>query len=303
MRLRVGLIGLGDVWQMRHAPALRALADRFEVRAICDQVRHRAEQAAAEFDAEAVDGYHALVHREDIDAVLVLSPQWFGPLPILAACESGKAVYCAAGLDLDAERSRSRSSIAWRRRASPSWPSSPQSPGAGHDPAEGIDRHATGRAPAAVLSPAIGGRFAGQRPAWPLAAARRRFAHLLEQVDWCRYVVDRRADVRDGRGPSDRRWRWRRRLPDDEPRLFAARNAGHRPGRPDQLRPLHSPGLAGGHLLSPAGRAAGVVRARHRLRRSARHVGVVRRGGPASGVAGQRAADRRAASDASSTAR
>ena len=107
MRLRVGLVGLGDVWQMRHAPALRALADRFEVRAICDPVRHRAEQAATEFDAEAVDGYHVLVQREDIDAVLVLSPHWFRALPILAACESRKAIYCAVGLDLDADEAES----------------------------------------------------------------------------------------------------------------------------------------------------------------------------------------------------
>ena len=103
MRLRAGLIGLGDLWQTRHAPALRALADRFEVRAICDPVRHRAEQAAADFHCDAVDGYHVLVQREDIDAVLVLSPQWFRELPILAACESGKAVYCAVGLELDAD--------------------------------------------------------------------------------------------------------------------------------------------------------------------------------------------------------
>jgi predicted dehydrogenase len=107
MRIRLGLIGLGDVWQLRHAPALRALADRFEVRAVCDPVRHRAEQAAAEFHAEAVDGYHVLVQREDVDAVLVLSPQWFRALPILAACESGKAIYCAVGLDLDAEEADS----------------------------------------------------------------------------------------------------------------------------------------------------------------------------------------------------
>ncbi|MBU4399654.1 MAG: Gfo/Idh/MocA family oxidoreductase [Planctomycetes bacterium] len=107
MRLRVGLIGLGDFWQTRHAPALRALSDRFEVRAICDQVRHRAEQAAAGFHAEAVDGYHVLVQREDIDAVLVLSPQWFRELPILAACDSGKAVYCAAGLELAPDEAQS----------------------------------------------------------------------------------------------------------------------------------------------------------------------------------------------------
>ena len=106
MKLRVGLVGLGDVWYQRHAPALRALADRFEVRAVCEQVGHRADQAAAEFSAAAVDGYRALARREDIDAILILSPQWYGALPILAACESGKAVYCAAGLDLEPEEAQ-----------------------------------------------------------------------------------------------------------------------------------------------------------------------------------------------------
>ena len=77
------------------------LADRFEVRAVCDQVAHRAQQAAAEFNAAAVDGYRALAHREDLDAVVILSLQWYGALPILAACDAGKAVYCAAGMDLE----------------------------------------------------------------------------------------------------------------------------------------------------------------------------------------------------------
>lgn len=106
MRLRVGLVGLGNSWQRRYAPALRALADRFEVRAVCDEVVHRAETAAGELAAAVVDGYRALARREDLDAVLILSPQWYGPLPILAACESGKAVYCASGLDLEPEAAR-----------------------------------------------------------------------------------------------------------------------------------------------------------------------------------------------------
>jgi len=106
VNLRVGLVGLGDVWHQRHAPALRALADRFEVRAICDQVGHRAEQAARQFSAVAVDGYRALAGREDLEAVLILSPQWFGALPILAACESGKAVYCATGLQLEPDEAQ-----------------------------------------------------------------------------------------------------------------------------------------------------------------------------------------------------
>lgn len=106
MRLRVGLIGLGEAWEQRHRPALRALADRFEVKAVCEQVHHRAELAAAEFAAEAADGFRALIRREDIDAVLILSAEWYGWLPILAASDAGKAVYCGSGLHLRAEQAR-----------------------------------------------------------------------------------------------------------------------------------------------------------------------------------------------------
>lgn len=106
MKLRVGLIGLGEVWELRHRTALRALADRFELRAVFDQVAHRAEQAAVEFQAVCVDGFRELIAREDIDAVLMLSSQWHGALPILAACDCGKAVYCASSLDLPPEVAR-----------------------------------------------------------------------------------------------------------------------------------------------------------------------------------------------------
>lgn len=100
MRLRVGLVGLGDAWEQRHKPALRTLADRFEVRAVADQVGLRARLAASEFGVDAVDGFRALASREDIDAVLMLAPQWYGALPVLAACQWGKAIYFGGNLQL-----------------------------------------------------------------------------------------------------------------------------------------------------------------------------------------------------------
>ena len=103
MKLRAGLIGLGTAWEKRHRNALRALSDRFEVRVICEQVAHRAQKAANEFGADTVDGYHALARRDDIDVVLMLSPQWYGALPIYAACEAGKAIYCASAMDMTAD--------------------------------------------------------------------------------------------------------------------------------------------------------------------------------------------------------
>lgn len=101
MKLRLGLIGLGKDWQTRHLPALRLLQDRFEVRAIYGSVAHLADQVAREFRADRVDGYRALIDREDVDAVMMLESDWYGMLPLLAACDAGKAVYCSSEIDFE----------------------------------------------------------------------------------------------------------------------------------------------------------------------------------------------------------
>jgi predicted dehydrogenase len=106
MKLRVGIVGLGSQWDTRYLPALRALADRYEVRGVCEQVSHLAKRAAGELGTVAVDGYRALAARDDIDALLYLSDQWFGTAPILAACDFGKAVYSAISFPVDPEEAR-----------------------------------------------------------------------------------------------------------------------------------------------------------------------------------------------------
>lgn len=104
MKLRLGLIGLGEAWSQRHRPSLRMLQDRFEVRAIYSDVPLLGEQAAREFGAVHCDGYRTLVQRSDVDAVLILENLWQGWLPVLAACDAGKAVYWAADFDFAEER-------------------------------------------------------------------------------------------------------------------------------------------------------------------------------------------------------
>jgi len=101
MKLRVGVVGVGPAWESRHLPALRALSDRFEVRAVCDPVQHRAKQVAQQFNASVHDGFRLLSSREDIDSILQLSARFYGTTPIYAACDQGKAVYCAAAIDMD----------------------------------------------------------------------------------------------------------------------------------------------------------------------------------------------------------
>lgn len=102
MKLRAGIVGLGRTWESRYLPALRTLADRFEVRGVCEEVSHRAERAARELGAIPVDGYRALAARDDIDVILCLADQWYGVNPILAACSEGKAVYSAISFPLEA---------------------------------------------------------------------------------------------------------------------------------------------------------------------------------------------------------
>jgi predicted dehydrogenase len=186
MRLRVGIVGLGGQWESRYLPALRSLADRFEVRGICEQVAHLAARAASAVNATAVDGFRTLAARDDIDAILYLADQWYGATPILAACEHGKAVYSAISLPFDAEEARllrsrvEESGIAFM--------------------AELPRRHA----PATVrLKELIATRLGPPRmlfchrrvplAAGPAAASSRDEASeardLMELVDWCRYVV------------------------------------------------------------------------------------------------------------------
>ncbi|MFV2068596.1 MAG: Gfo/Idh/MocA family protein [Pirellulales bacterium] len=187
MKLRLGVVNLGTSWQSRYAPALRTLNEWFEVRAIYEPVGHRAEQAAREFSARTEDGFRALTQREDIDAIAVLAPAWHGWLPILAACDAGKAVYCAADLDLDPEQVRyvkqrvEETGIAFT--------------------AELPCRLAPATLRLKELIATQLGRprllFCHRRyvvePAGSSKSRAWRMGDLVEAIDWCRYLVDRQA--------------------------------------------------------------------------------------------------------------
>ena len=83
------------------------MKDRFTVTAVYDQVARRAEIEAGQVGAKAVDGLIALIDRDDVDVVYLLTPQWFGLHPIEVACALGKPIYCAlplAGVDDELER-------------------------------------------------------------------------------------------------------------------------------------------------------------------------------------------------------
>lgn len=186
MKLRVGLVGVGNAWEISHRPALRALSDRFEVRAVYEQVAHHARSVAAEFGCTPVDGFRALAARKDIDAVLVLSKHWYGTLPIFAACDAGKAVYCTTGLGLDpsqAEQLRQRvvqSGVAFMaelpRRHAPATVRLKELLATRLGPPRLLFCHY--RVPSKKLTP----QQQFREPEHPLV-------DMIELVDWCRYVA------------------------------------------------------------------------------------------------------------------
>lgn len=185
MRLGVGIVGLGNRWEGRYLPAIRSLADRFEVRAVCEQVSHRARRAATELNAVAADGFRVMAGRDDIDALLYLADQWYGTTPILAACDAGKAIYSAASLpgpraEIDHLLARvEQSGIAFM--------------------AELSKRHAAATVRLKELIATRLGQprmlFCHQRAAQTPAGDRDEAVHarrnLIEMIDWCCYVIDR----------------------------------------------------------------------------------------------------------------
>jgi len=92
-RIRVGIVGCGEVTQIIHWPTLYQLADRYEVTALCDISRPIVEKLGKAWNvADLTTDHRALVTRDDVDAVLVANPDAFHAEVALDAIAAGKHV-------------------------------------------------------------------------------------------------------------------------------------------------------------------------------------------------------------------
>jgi predicted dehydrogenase len=92
-RIRVGVVGCGEVTQIMHLPTLAQLADLFEVTALCDVSPRVRNGVGAAWNVERrFADVAALVGCDAVDAVLVANPDAFHAEATLAAIAAGKDV-------------------------------------------------------------------------------------------------------------------------------------------------------------------------------------------------------------------
>jgi myo-inositol 2-dehydrogenase/D-chiro-inositol 1-dehydrogenase len=106
MTIRVGLIGAGNIGTS-HARDLAHRVAGSTVSVIYDFDEARAQQLAAELGARAVTSYQAVIDADDVDAVLIASPDQFHSEQALACLAAGKPTLCEkplAPLEDDARR-------------------------------------------------------------------------------------------------------------------------------------------------------------------------------------------------------
>jgi hypothetical protein len=92
-RLRLGLVGCGEVTQIMHWPSLYQLSDHFEVTALCDVSPLILEELGKLWNVGTLTTNHReLMAHNDVDAILVANPNAFHAEVTLDAIAAGKHV-------------------------------------------------------------------------------------------------------------------------------------------------------------------------------------------------------------------
>jgi predicted dehydrogenase len=101
VRIRIGVVGLSDSWERRYKPALLRMSEKFDIRAVYDEVAYRGRVQASELECDAADGFTCLIERDDVDAVYLLGGSWLGLEPVQAACRANKAIFLGRPVGVD----------------------------------------------------------------------------------------------------------------------------------------------------------------------------------------------------------
>ncbi len=88
-KVRFGIIGCGSIAEIAHFPSIKKIPET-ELVAVCDANEKTAEQAAAKWNAKAsFADYRDMLAKEDLDAVIIATPNSFHREQTLAAAKAG----------------------------------------------------------------------------------------------------------------------------------------------------------------------------------------------------------------------
>jgi predicted dehydrogenase len=133
-KLRIALVGLGTWAKTCHLPFYQSPRFRHfvELKAICSRSRKKAEQWARDFKIpQAYNSYEQLLHAEDLDAMVVCTPDHAHFEYIMAALEAGLHVLvekpmamrldqCMA-INAKAKKTKRKVITLYHKRADPLW--------------------------------------------------------------------------------------------------------------------------------------------------------------------------------------
>jgi predicted dehydrogenase len=113
-QIRIALIGCGGIALQNHIPGV-ALSQDAKVVALCDTDSACLERARQQTGIDLVfTAYTDVVNRDDIDAVIVATPNYTHPAIVLAAVAAGKHVLCEKPLALNYADARAMAQAADR---------------------------------------------------------------------------------------------------------------------------------------------------------------------------------------------
>ncbi|MDO9534215.1 MAG: Gfo/Idh/MocA family oxidoreductase [Bacillota bacterium] len=96
-KLRMGIIGMGMAFERLHYPAYQKLTDKFEIRAICDLDRQKAENWRNTLGLNPEDIYndfHEMLKRDDLDAIDIMVPIELNYEVTEEVAKAGKPIIC-----------------------------------------------------------------------------------------------------------------------------------------------------------------------------------------------------------------
>ncbi|MDQ6764699.1 MAG: Gfo/Idh/MocA family oxidoreductase [Verrucomicrobiota bacterium] len=101
-KIRIGIVGAGDIVRRRHLPALKRHPE-VEIVAVSNSTYESAEKFCAEnaSDATPMQNWADLLSLPEIDAVWIGTPPYMHSAVTVSALEAGKHVFCQARMAMD----------------------------------------------------------------------------------------------------------------------------------------------------------------------------------------------------------